>query len=318
MYFKKQLANGTQSCKNFINRSRKFLVFLFRRAQGDTIFRVAASLSYTSLIAIVPLMAIGLAIFSAFPVFQGIKNQLQEFAISHFVPTIEQEITQYFSDFISATAQLTTIGVIGIAITAILMLSTIENSLNFIFKVNRARNIKTKITLYWTAITLGPLLLGTALSLKGYVYTLQKFMPESIISTQFYLSSLIPALFTIIALVLLYVLVPNRKVKIIHALIGAIVALFMFYIMRQFFGLVISASATYKTLYGAMATLPILLIWIYFSWVVVLFGAILTAAIGEYSHYDDREILLLAANRYRPILKKSKQFVKKHLQREQK
>ena len=181
-----RLQNGAVRC---FAGCRNFMAFLTRRAQSDMIFRVAASLSYTSLIAIVPLIAIGLAIFSAFPVFAGVKEQLQEIILKNFVPNIEQEISQYFADFISATAQLTTLGVIGIAVTAILLLSTIENSLNFIFKVYKPRNIKTKITLYWTVITLGPLLLGTALSMRGYVYTLQKFMPESIISSQLYLST---------------------------------------------------------------------------------------------------------------------------------
>ena len=161
--------------KKHFETTREFLFFLSRRAQNDTIFRVAASLSYTSLIAVVPLFAIGLAIFSAFPVFDGVKEQVKEFLLRNFVPTIEQEVSQYFAEFIDAAAQLTTIGVVGIAITAILMLSTIENSLNFIFKVTRPRRLTTKITLYWTVITLGPLLLGTAFSLRGYLFTLQKF-----------------------------------------------------------------------------------------------------------------------------------------------
>lgn len=228
MYLNKYLRSGISRLRQTASGAGNFIVFLMRRAQSDTIFRVAASLSYTSLIAIVPLLAIGLAIFSAFPVFQGAKEQLQEIILQNFVPNIEQEISQYFADFINATAQLTAIGVIGIAVTAILMLSTIENSLNFIFKVYKPRNIKTKITLYWTVITLGPLLLGTALSLRGYVYTLQKFMPEDIISSQFYLSTLIPSLFTTLALVLLYVLVPNKKVRLSNAVIGAVVAMMMF------------------------------------------------------------------------------------------
>lgn len=133
--------------KKHFETTREFLFFLSRRAQNDTIFRVAASLSYTSLIAVVPLFAIGLAIFSAFPVFDGVKEQVKEFLLRNFVPTIEQEVSQYFAEFIDAAAQLTTIGVVGIAITAILMLSTIENSLNFIFKVTRPRRLTTKITL---------------------------------------------------------------------------------------------------------------------------------------------------------------------------
>lgn len=199
--------------KKHFETTREFLFFLSRRAQNDTIFRVAASLSYTSLIAVVPLFAIGLAIFSAFPVFDGVKEQVKEFLLRNFVPTIEQEVSQYFAEFIDAAAQLTTIGVVGIAITAILMLSTIENSLNFIFKVTRPRRLTTKITLYWTVITLGPLLLGTAFSLRGYLFTLQKFMPEDLANTQLLLSKLLPSLITMFLLVLVYVLVPNKRSK---------------------------------------------------------------------------------------------------------
>lgn len=318
MYLNKYVATGFISLRNHAVNFKNFLVFLVRRAQNDTLFRVAAALSYTSLIAIVPLIAIGLAIFSAFPVFRGVKEQFQEIILKNFVPNIEQEISQYFAEFINATAQLTAIGVIGIAVTAILMLSTIENSLNFIFKVYKPRNIKTKITLYWTVITLGPLLLGTALSMRGYLYTLQNFMPEDIISTQFYLSSLIPSSATVLALLLLYVLVPNKKVKVLHAFIGALAAVFMFFILRKFFGLIISASATYKTLYGAMATLPILLIWIYCSWVVVLFGAVVTASLGEYREPSVAENIPENSKHQHPQRRKKHYYSKKFLPKEQK
>ena len=314
MYLNKLILKTLEVLKFKYFSFKEFLIFLFKRAQGDTIFRVASSLSYTSLIAIVPLIAIGLAIFSAFPVFQGIKDQLQTLALQHFVPTFEQEVSKYFTDFISATAKLTAIGVIGIVITAILMLSTIENSLNFIFKVHRSRSIKTKITLYWTVITLGPLLVGTAISLRGYFYTLRNFVPHAIIDSHSYLSTLLPSLFTILALVLLYVMVPNKKVKISYAFIGAITSMVMFLILRKFFGLVFSASGTYTTLYGAMATLPILLIWIYFSWAVVLFGAILTASLGEFSHLERKAKNL----EKHEIYKKNNNNEKKHLHTEQK
>ena len=113
----------------------KLCRFIASRIQTDNILRVASSLSYTSLIALVPLIAIGLAIFSAFPVFSDIRGQIQEALIQNLVPSIGKEVTEYFNDFISATAKLTTVGVIGIAVTAILLLSTIENSFNYIFKV---------------------------------------------------------------------------------------------------------------------------------------------------------------------------------------
>lgn len=282
MNFKKHLIEKAIHLKAFI-------IFLSNRAQNDTIFRVAASLSYTSLIAIVPLFAIGLAIFSAFPVFDGVKEQVQEFLIQNFVPTIEKEVSQYFTEFLSATAQLTTIGVIGITITAILMLSTIEDSLNFIFKVYKPRQITTKITLYWTVITLGPLLLGVGFSLRGYLFTLQKFMPDSIVTTQIYLSNIIPTIISFLALIMIYVLVPNKKVSIPNAIIGALVAIILFWILRKGFGLIILKSATYKTLYGALATLPIFLVWMFSAWSVVIFGAVVTASIGEFKEMDGKE-----------------------------
>ena len=244
----------------------------------------------TSLIAVVPLFAIGLAIFSAFPVFDGVKEQVKEFLLRNFVPTIEQEVSQYFAEFIDAAAQLTTIGVVGIAITAILMLSTIENSLNFIFKVTRPRRLTTKITLYWTVITLGPLLLGTAFSLRGYLFTLQKFMPEDLANTQLLLSKLLPSLITMFLLVLVYVLVPNKKVKISSAVVGSFVAVILFSVLRRGFGYFMVKAAAYKTLYGALATLPVFLIWMYLAWSVVIFGAVVTAALEEYRQLDNRAL----------------------------
>lgn len=287
MYWKTSLKHKLQ--KHF-ETTKEFLFFLARRAQNDTIFRVAASLSYTSLIAIVPLFAIGLAIFSAFPVFEGVREQVQEFLLKNFVPTIEQEVNQYFAEFINATAQLTTIGVAAIAITAILMLSTIENSLNFIFKVNRPRRITTKITLYWTVITLGPLLLGTAFSVRGYIFTLQKIVPEDLAQTQIFISNLLPSIITMLALVLVYFLVPNKKVNLTNAFIGALIAVILFYVLRQGFGYFMLKTSTYKTLYGALATLPIFLIWMYLAWAVVIFGAVVTAALEEYQQLDERSL----------------------------
>ena len=267
----------------------EFLYFLAKRAKNDTIFRVAASLSYTSLIAIVPLLAIGLAIFSAFPVFSSARVQIEEFLMQNFIPAIEQEISQYLSEFVNAAAQLTTIGVVGLAITAILLLSTIENSLNFIFKVNRPRRFTTKITLYWTVITLGPLLLGATFSLRGYLFTLQKFMPNEIESGSIMLSNLLPSIINMALLMLVYVLVPNKKVRIKNAFVGSLIAVILFWVLRKGFSIFFSMTVTYKILYGALATIPVFLIWMYLVWAVVIFGAVVTAALEEYQSLDDQK-----------------------------
>ncbi len=274
----------------------EFLYFLAKRAKNDTIFRVAASLSYTSLIAIVPLLAIGLAIFSAFPVFSSARVQIEEFLMQNFIPSIEQEISQYLAEFVNAAAQLTTIGVVGLAITAILLLSTIENSLNFIFKVTRPRRFTTKITLYWTVITLGPLLLGATFSLRGYLFTLQKFMPNEIENSSILISNLLPAVINMVLLMLVYVLVPNKKVHIKNAFVGSLIAVILFWVLRKGFSIFFSMTVTYKILYGALATIPVFLIWMYLVWAVVIFGAVVTAALEEYQSLDDRQLKKIIIN----------------------
>ena len=292
----------------------KLCRFIASRIQTDNILRVASSLSYTSLIALVPLIAIGLAIFSAFPVFSDIRGQIQEALIQNLVPSIGKEVTEYFNDFISATAKLTTVGVIGIAVTAILLLSTIENSFNYIFKVYKPRSIKTKITLYWTVITLGPLLYGVGFSLRGYFFTLQRLMPEAF-AAEYFLSAGLPALFTLLTLMLVYILVPNKKVQFWHAFWGAVIAMIGFFIMRKFFGTFIASSVAYTTLYGAMAAIPLLLVWLYLNWAVVIFGAAITAALGDYKE----EVIEKNSEKskgFRRFYKKRNNSEKKFLQKE--
>ncbi len=279
---KKRIYNTLKSCGNF-------LYFLTRRAQNDTILRVASSLSYTSLIAIVPLFTIGLSVFSAFPVFEQIKEPMKEFLINTLAPTAEKEFNQYFSEIVTTAGQLTAIGIISLAITAVLMLSTIESSLNFIFKVSRLRRITTRITLYWTVITLGPLLLGTAFSLRGYIYTLQQIMPEDFVSTQT-LFSILPSLMTMLTLILVYVLVPNKKVRVTSAIVGACVSVIIFSFLRKAFTFAILKSATYKIVYGALATIPVFLIWMYLAWAVVIFGAVVTAALDEFRQLNEVQL----------------------------
>ena len=221
------------------------------------------------------------SIFSAFPVFENLKEPIQEFLATVLAPTAEREFTQYFEELTTVSGKFTTVGIIGLAVISILLLSTIENSLNFIFKVTRPRRFTTKLTLYWTVITLGPLLLGTAFSMRGYLYTLQKFMPENFIDNPVFLQ-LLPPFITMLTLVLVYVLVPNKKVNILNACAGALAAVIIFSFLREIFTFIIMKSATYQILYGTLAVIPILLVWMYFAWAVVIFGAVITAALDEF------------------------------------
>ena len=275
--------------ENALRTISEFSYFLIRRARNDTIFRVAASLSYTSLIAIVPLFAIGLSIFSAFPAFESIRDQIQEMLLRNLAPTLGNEVSAYFADFLKASAGLTTIGVISIVVTSIMLLSTIENSFNFIFRVSRPRHITTKITLYWTVITLGPLLLGAAFSIRSYFFALPGLSAENI-DASILLSTMLPALMTIVVLMIIYIFVPNKKVRFTNAACGALIAMLLFAILRKCFGMTVQASAAYQTLYGALAIIPIFLVWMYSAWSVVIFGAVVTAALDDFQGMDRRSL----------------------------
>ena len=281
MYWKNKLLEIMQ-------KIREFVYFVMKRAQNDTVLRVASSLSYTSLIALVPVLAIALAIFSAFPVFNEVRQQVQDMIIQNLMPDTGQDIKLYFAQFINATAKLTTIGVVGIALTAILLLSTIENSFNFIFKVARPRRFTTKITLYWTIITLGPLLLGTAFSLKGYAAfnDVLHTVPE----LQVIMGSILPFLLTWLVLTGVYIFVPNKKVDFLNAGAGAFVAMCLFWVLRFGFSMFMVKNNTYKTLYGAVAAVPLTLVWMYLYWAAVIFGAVVTAALEEFRQLDRRNL----------------------------
>jgi len=264
---------------------QNFSAFLFYRIRNDMIFRVAASLSYTSLIAVVPLIAVMLSIFSAFPVFDNVKEIVQQTIVENIIPATEAEITEYINEFIKSSAKLTALGVVGVAITSIMLLSTIENSFNFIFKVKRARRITAKITLYWTIITLGPLLLGAAISIRGYF----SFMPNAV-QDFLLVGKVLPTILTLTILVIVYLFVPNKKLKFLNAFAGAVVTLCLFCLLREGFALFMSQNATYKTLYGALAVIPVSLIWMYLSWSVVIFGAVITATLEEYQQIGGKSV----------------------------
>ena len=302
MTFQEKLKSCFYTVRDFIN-------FLIIRGKNDTILRVASSLSYTSLIALVPVLAIALAVFSAFPVFADVRQQIQDMFIQNLMPDAGQDLNMYFNDFINATAKLTTIGVVGIALTAVLLLSTIENSFNFIFKVSTPRRWTTKITLYWTVITLGPLLLGTGLSLRGMVAFHKIFaaMPEA----QIWIGKILPAVITCLLLIGVYVFIPNKKVSVSSAFVGAVTAMILFLILRQGFALFMLKNNTYKTLYGAIAAVPLTLVWMYLYWAVVIFGAVVTASLDEYRALKKQVITKTNAPQKQNSVKKTKKLLTK-------
>lgn len=261
----------------------RFTALVGRRFDEEGGFRMAASLSYTSLLAIVPLTAIGFSMLAAFPVFEGIRYQFQDILFSNFLPQSADTLKEYFDQFVQNAARLTAFGIVGLAVTAVLLLGTIEADLNAIFRVGRARALAPRLLVFWALITLGPLLLGASFSLSTYFFALTRWVGvDAVPGSVAFLSSVVPTGIMIVALTLCYWVVPNRRIRVRDAFTGGFVAGVVFSALRAGFGFYVANFPTYQHVYGAVSAVPIFLVWMYLSWVVVLMGASLVAVCGEW------------------------------------
>jgi membrane protein len=252
----------------------EFLIAVARRFYEDRGAQIAGSLSFTTLLSIVPLLTVALALSTAFPVFDDAMTTLQLFLFENFLPDAEglATISEQILSFSEQAGRLTAIGLIFLLLTAVMLMLTIDDALNRIFRVRRRRPLAQQIIMYWSVLTLWPVLIGASLSLTSYL-----------VGNTSALLRLIPFVFTWAALTVLYILVPYRPVDVRHAAAGALLAGIAFEAAKRAFALYLSNFPTYTLIYGAFATLPIFLVWMYVSWLVVLAGAIFTAMLPGYS-----------------------------------
>ncbi len=267
-----------------LDTTRRFLAYVAGRFMRDYGLSMASALAYTSLIALVPLLAIGLAMLAAFPVFDDARQQLQEWVFTNFVPAVGSQVEQWVAHFISNAGQLTALGVVGLGFTAIMLLLTIEATINLIFRVERERPLSARLFVYWTIMTLGPLLLGASFSLAGSLDAIGAWAEQRGIDDLEQTLVALPTVLSSLAFAILFYAVPNRPVLMRDALVGGVAAGLLFTFLRWSFTVYIGSAPTYQTLYGALATIPIFLFWMYASWVVILIGAEIAAALPEWRH----------------------------------
>lgn len=271
--------------QNLIERTRQhkaytLIGYVVRRFSRDSCPSVASSLSYTSLLAMVPMMAIGLAMFAAFPAFSGMRDTLLRSMIANVAPSLAVMVEEHLQTFIRNAGQTTGVGILGLAVTALLLINTIQTAFDRIWGGGRGFKIQ-RFPIYWALITLGPVLFGIAFSVSGYAFALAQ--SSSYMSGALRLYALIaPFLLEATGFLLFYRLIPTRPVRWIDAACGAIVAALLFELLKRGFGYYLGLLTGYQTLYGALATLPIFLIWMYLAWLVVLIGAEITASLPEW------------------------------------
>ncbi len=251
---------------------------LFERFREDRLGLTASSLTFTTVISLVPLITVCLAIFTAFPMFSKFQDVLQKWLIESLVPdNIARQVLGYLSQFAGKASRLGALGLLFLLATASALLFTIDRTLNSIWRVRKPRPFARRVQIYWTALTLGPLLLGVSLSMTSYAFTTSKGLAGGSAAGLTLVFDTLQFVMVAAGMAALYRYVPNTHVRWGHAWMGGVFVSTCMEIAKKALTLYLVKVPTYSAVYGAFATVPILLIWIYVSWVIVLLGAALTA-----------------------------------------
>jgi membrane protein len=279
----------------------RFLRAVLARFKRDDGFRLSASLSYTTLLAIVPVAAVALGVFAAFPAFEHFTDTIQQFLAKNLLPAgASSRILEYIDQFARNAARLTAIGLVFVAVTAFVLIGTIDKAFNDIWRVRRTRPVALRALLYWGVMTLGPVVVGASLTITSYALATLADTASRLPWANGFLLWFVPFVLMTGVLTLLYLTVPHKHVEWRHALAGAIAAAIVFEVLKRGFGAYLAYGPNYATVYGTLAVIPIFLVWIYASWVVVVLGAEIAALAPDYHHAS-----LALAERARPSFREA-------------
>jgi membrane protein len=260
--------------------ARDLVRFARRRLNEEKLPQVAGSLTFTTTLALVPLLTIVLAIFTTFPIFGQFRATLDAYFVQTVMPkAIANTVTGNLAQFASKAKGLSALGAVALLVTSTAMISMIERAFNQIWRVRRARPLVQRILIYWALVTLGPILFGLSLTITTQLFTATSGLMKAVpfIGALFY--TLVSVGVTTAAYTLLYMTVPNRPVDWRDAAWGGLAAAIAFEVAKRLFAVFIAKAPTYAIIYGALAALPVFLVWIYLSWMITLVGALLTAAL---------------------------------------
>ena len=262
-----------------------FLAFVFRRWSEDRCLQIAGSLTFTTVLSLVPLFTVVVALLSGTPFFDGVMSQIKNILLLNLVPEIANKvITVYMAQFAQNAGRLTTVSLVALFVTTLSMLYTVDESLNAIWRVRRSRALWLSATVYVVLLAVGPLLIGIGISVTSYLVTLSMDVTRLSPRAESQVLRMVPVTLAAIAFFVLYRTIPNRHVSARHAALGGVFAAILFEAMKTLFSAYVRLVPTYDLVYGAFAAIPIFLLWIYFSWLVILLGAELTACAAYWRH----------------------------------
>lgn len=268
-----------QSIHNALLRLYYFARFVVQGFVAGNGLRTASALAYTTLLSLVPLFTVVYSVVAAFPAFQGVEEQVRAFIFNNFVPTSGEIVQKYLLDFSQKTSNLTSFGILFLILSALLMLKTIDAAFNSIWGITNRRTPMGSFMMYWAVLTLGPLLIGAGVFVTSSLLSMEWFKEMNSASWL----PILPFVSSTVAFSLFYMMIPNRQVPWRNALIGGLIAASMFDLAKRGFVFYVSTSTANETIYGALAVVPLFLLWIYLSWIIVLIGAQMTYALSVFN-----------------------------------
>ncbi|MCZ2497493.1 YihY family inner membrane protein [Xylophilus sp. Kf1] len=257
---------------------RTALPLLRERYREDQLALTAGSLTFTTVLALVPFFIVALAVFTAFPMFGEMQQQLQRWLVASLVPEgIARQVLGYMTQFSSQASRLGAAGLTALMLTAVALILTIDRTLNRIWRVRRPRGLAQRLLIYWAALTFGPLLLAVSLATTASLITFSREVVGAVPGSLRLVLASFEFLFLAAGIAGLYHFVPNTRVRWSHAWISALAVTACLEIAKKGVGFYIGLVPTYSVLYGAFASMPIMLLWIFVAWNIVLLGAVLVA-----------------------------------------
>ncbi len=260
----------------------QILPWLAQRFREDRLGLTAGSLTFTTLIALVPLLTVTLALFTAFPMFNTFQGALERLFLQNLVPdTIARPVLSALSQFAGKASRMGALGLAALAVTALALMLTIDRTLNAIWRVRRTRPLAQRLLVYWAALTVGPLILGASLTLTSTVLYAGRGWMGAIPGGFGLLLDVVQFVLLVLAVTCLFHFVPNTEVRWRHALAGGLFVGVAIEVAKNGLAWYVATVPTLTSIYGAFSILPILLLWVYLLWVAVLLGAVVAAYAPE-------------------------------------
>ncbi|MFT6896222.1 MAG: membrane protein [Paraglaciecola sp.] len=281
---------------NLLNNFRKqlpkvnlFVRMFVKHCQTDGITVSAGHLAYVSLLSLVPFVMVFFTILSAFPAFSKVRGDIEALVFGNMIPAAGEQVQQYVGEFVGNASKMGAIGIVSLMVVALLLISNIDKTLNRIWAAKSERPVIFTLAIYWMVLTLGPLLIGLSVSVSSYLMALANSAQAYTYGVTTALLKVVPFIASVSAFFIIYMLVPNKRINPIHALSGALLAATLFELSKKGFSFYITNFPSYQVIYGAMAVIPILFVWVYLSWVVVLLGAEFTHVLELYLHQESQD-----------------------------